>query len=211
MYTSNYNAGGNTATAVEKDYSLFVTDNLEVFFTGPITTESMAELVRELKSLETTIVDLYEETKKTLDGKHKKYFDHVVAMKPVRLTIHSTGGLVYAALFAVDIIKSLKIPVHTVVCGYCASAATLLFLSGSQRFITKNSTMMIHEIRSGCWGKKTYLDDQYENYNKLSAQLIQYYKDNTKLTEDDLIDILKRDINWTPEECLEKGLVDEIV
>ncbi len=77
--------------------------------------------------------------------------------KPIELTINSTGGSVYDAFFAIDAIKNLKIDVHTIASGYCASAATLLSLSGKKRFITKNTNMLIHEIRSGFWGKKQVL------------------------------------------------------
>ncbi len=131
--------------------------------------------------------------------------------KPIELTINSTGGSVYDAFFAIDAIKNLKIDVHTIASGYCASAATLLSLSGKKRFITKNTNMLIHEIRSGFWGKKTSINDEYENLNKLSEQLIQYYKQNTKMESDKLQEILKRDCNWTPDECILAGLVDEII
>jgi hypothetical protein len=37
------------------------------------------------------------------------------------------------------------------------------------------------------------------------------YIENTKLKEEELDDILKKDISWSAEICLEKGLVDEII
>jgi ATP-dependent protease ClpP protease subunit len=51
----------------------------------------------------------------------------------------------------------------------------------------------------------------FAGINKLSEQLIQYYKQNTKMESDKLQEILKRDCNWTPDECILAGLVDEII
>lgn len=205
---------------IGEKYSVFSNDNYsEIFFSGAINNESMCDLVKELKKIESHLLKLFDESMKkineTIDAMDQKYFDiglkPNIHLKPIRLIINSTGGYVYDALFAVDVIKSLKVDVHTVVSGYCASAGTLLSLAGKHRFITKNSNMLIHEIRAGFWGKKTSVNDEYENLNKLSKQLIDYYKANTKLDEDKLNEILKRDCNWSPQECLDAGLVDEII
>jgi ATP-dependent protease ClpP protease subunit len=71
--------------------------------------------------------------------------------------------------------------------------------------------MLIHEIRSGCWGKKSEIDEHFENMSQLSKLLIDYYKDHTKMNEDDLKEILKHDYYWDARTCVEKGLVDEIM
>lgn len=47
-------------------------------------------------------------------------------LKPIKLFLTTHGGSVYAAFKAVDIIKTLQVPVHTIVIGYVASAGTIL-------------------------------------------------------------------------------------
>jgi ATP-dependent Clp protease protease subunit len=197
----------------EKLYTLFSSNN-EIYFTGLINNESMSELIKIIKKLETEIYNKNKEINKQISDLQidAQYFQPIeIKINPIKLTINSTGGSVYAAFFAVDIIQNLKIDIHTIVCGYCASAATILSLSGKKKYITKNSNMLIHEIRAGYWGKISFINDTHENLTKLSLQLIEFYKLNTKLTEIDLKEILERDKNWSALECLEKGLVDEII
>ena len=134
-----------------------------------------------------------------------------VAAIPIKLHINSGGGSVFDALFAIDEIRSIDLQSHTIVCGMAASAATLLSCAGTKRFIMKNAYMLIHEIRSGCWGKKSDIEEHFENMSRLSKLLIDYYKENTKMTEDDLKEILKHDYYWDAKTCLEKGLVNEIL
>lgn len=134
-----------------------------------------------------------------------------IKYKPIKLFISSHGGGVYQVLGAFDSIKCMKVPVHTICKGFVASAGTILSLAGSKRFITKNSYMLIHQLRSGMWGKFEEIKDDFENCKMLMTHLKQIYLDNTYLKENDLDDILKRDITWSADSCLANGLVHEII
>jgi len=138
-----------------------------------------------------------------------KYF--TVSLKPIRLTIHSNGGSVFPALAVTDQIRLLAVPVDTVVSGFCASAATFLSLAGRRRYMTRHSSMLIHEIKAGFWGKISALIDDLDNMQKLSQLIISYYERHTNLTREALVEILRRDVYWSAEECLERGLIDEII
>ena len=105
----------------------------------------------------------------------------------------------------------MKIPVYTICKGIVASAGTLLSLAGSQKFITENSYMLIHELRSGSWGKFSFIKDNFDNCNNLMDHIKNYYIKNTKLTKEELDIQLVKDLTWNAETCLEKGLVDKII
>jgi ATP-dependent protease ClpP protease subunit len=203
-------------------YTIFSTNNNEIYFTGSINRVSMTELVRELKLCEQREfikIDKHKFFVKThlnaLPENSKKLFttnEKEIEVLPIKLIINSYGGSVHDVLFAVDQIRNLKIQVNTVVCGVAASAATVLSLVGKKRSITKHSQMLIHEIRYGYpWSKKTQLMDEHENMSKISELLVKYYTENTKITREELLKILERDRYWNATECLEKGLVDEII
>lgn len=129
---------------------------------------------------------------------------------PIKLHIQSDGGEVFSAFSAVDTIKNCKVPVHTYIEGCAASAATIISVAGHQRFITKNSHMLIHQISSGFWGKMNEIEDEMKNLALITKYVMNIYKENTNLTLKQMKEIFKKDL-WMPsDECLKMGLVDEI-
>ena len=65
----------------------------------------------------------------------------------INLHIQSGGGSLLPSLSTVDLIRTCDMPVNTFVEGYAASAATLISVVGAKRFMTKNSVMLIHQLR----------------------------------------------------------------
>jgi len=166
-----------------------------IYFNSEITTESTFELIKELKNVEINIKTLMITT-----GLEKI---------PIYLHLTTDGGLIYSAMSVIDCIKSLSIPVYTVVSGFVASAGTLISLAGAKRYMGNNAYMLIHELRSGVWGKMTEIEDEYINSKKLMKHIIKIYTENSKLPKKDLENILKKDLIWDVDECIERGLVDE--
>jgi len=137
-----------------------------------------------------------------------------LAENPIlHLHIQSYGGLVHSALATYDAIKTSKIPIHTYVDGVSASAATLLNIAGTKRFIYENSFMLIHQVRMEYWGTFTHqeLSDDQKNSENLMKALKKIYLESTKLKESKIDELMKHDLYFSAEECLEHGLVDEIV
>tara|TARA_Y100000389_G_C17467782_1_gene527290 strand:+ start:5856 stop:6575 length:720 start_codon:yes stop_codon:yes gene_type:complete len=129
----------------------------------------------------------------------------------IYLHINSDGGEVYPALAAVDTIMKSKIPVITIIEGCAASAATMISVAGTERHMSKHSHMLIHEVRSGFWGKMAQIEEEFDNLEKLMAMIVDIYKTNTKMSVKEIHQILKKDEMWDPEKCLKKGLIDKIV
>ena len=130
---------------------------------------------------------------------------------PIKLHLTTYGGSVHAAFSVIACIKSSKVPVHTVVDGYVASAGTMISVCGAKRYIHKHSSMLIHELRSSTWGKMSNIEDEVENMKKMMGKIKDIYIEHTKLKKKDLDAILKKDNDWYAEECLNTGLVDEII
>jgi ATP-dependent Clp endopeptidase proteolytic subunit ClpP len=196
---------------------LFISDrNNEIYFNGPINYISMTNLIQELNKLQDKIIKESKVLKRkfadmTKDEDESKYCFVKIKYKPIKLYISSHGGSVYEVLGAFDSIRNMSVPVHTICKGFVASAGTILSLAGTKRFITQNSYMLIHQLRSAMWGKYEELNDDFENCKTLMKHLKKIYVENTNLSEIELDDILKKDISWSAEICLEKGLVDEII
>ena len=130
---------------------------------------------------------------------------------PINLHINSYGGSVFAGLAAVDYIKNSKIPVHTIIDGCAASAATLMSVVAEKRYMHRNSCMLVHQLSGMMWGKFQEMQDDIENSEMLMKKIKNIYREHTRIPKDKMDDILKHDLWWDAEQCLEYGMVDEII
>ena len=199
-----------------------------IYFNAGINPKTMSQLIDKLLSMEQKILKKQKNLKRKFkelkkDDKEKdkekekdfedyeELFEIKIEPKPITLHITSNGGYVYQVFSAIDTIRGMKVPVHTVCKGFVASAGTLLSLAGKKRYITESSYMLIHELRAGQWGKFTHLTESLENSKQLMDHIKSYYLTRTKMTSEELDEQLKKDISWNAQMCLEKGLVDEII
>jgi ATP-dependent Clp endopeptidase proteolytic subunit ClpP len=132
---------------------------------------------------------------------------------PIYLHIQSYGGSVFAGLAAMDEIINIsrQIEIHTIIDGCCASAATFLSIVGTRRYINKHAFMLIHQLSSMMWGKYEEMKDEMLSIEKIMKMVKDLYAERTKLPTQKIEEILQRDIWFTADECLQYGLVDEII
>ena len=176
--------------------NLYVIDN-NIYFQDDITHESISSLNREIRLLGNELIIMGN--------------NFGIETPVIKLHITSYGGSVVAALSAIDCIEESKVPIHTIIDGYAASAATLISVHGSRRYIKKNASMLIHQLRSGVWGKMSEINDDYINLQKTDKLIKKIYLEKTKLKNKEINNILKHDLDWDAQECLKNGLVDEIL
>ena len=129
----------------------------------------------------------------------------------IKLRINSFGGSLFAGLAVLDTIRNIKSEVHTYVDGSAASAATIISIAGSKRYIGRNSMMLIHQLSTGAYGKFSELEDDMENNKRLMKMIKDIYKQYTKVPMKNIDEILKHDLWFDSAKCLEFGLVDAIV
>lgn len=129
----------------------------------------------------------------------------------IHLRVNSYGGDIFAGLSTVDTIRSLKSKVYTYVEGACASAATLISAAGHKRFIGRNSFMLVHQLSSISAGTFEQLEDNHENNKRLMGLIKNIYKQYTKIPMKELDAILKHDLWMDSSQCLQYGLVDEVI
>lgn len=180
-----------------KDLSLNLNSN-QVYFYDDVTKQSIFNLNRNLDFVAKNLLLV------TLSY-------NLVESPPIELYISSDGGEVFSAFSAVDRIKNSRVPVHSYVEGIAASAATLLSVVAHKRFIRQNSFMLVHQVSSGLWGNFAQFKDEMQNLDLLMKFIKTIYLTHTKFTEEELDKLLNHDIYLNAEQCLEKGLVDEII
>jgi ATP-dependent protease ClpP protease subunit len=160
----------------------------DIYFYGPITSDSCKELSDILLSFD----------------KNYKIFSIIFGVKtpPINLHIQSEGGSILNSFYIIDLINKLDTPVYTYVDGYVDSAGSLISVVGKKRFMTKNSVIIIHKLSSSLdYGK--YLDN-----NKFITNIRNIYLEKTKININNIFD---HDLLMNSQECLELGLIDEIL
>lgn len=130
---------------------------------------------------------------------------------PIVLHISSYGGSVFAGFAGMGVVRSNPLPIHTIVDGAAASAATLLSVVGYKRYVRKSAYMLIHQLSSFVFGKFEEIKDEMQNLEKLMDTIKQTYVNHTKIPSDELENILKHDWWFAAEDCLKFGLVDGII
>lgn len=122
---------------------------------------------------------------------------------PIYLYLTTDGGSVASCLKIIDVMDSLEHPVYTFVDKYVGGAGVLILINSVKRFITLGSTVYVQtnvdNVLTSC---ETGADE-------LSGLLKKYYVDKTRLPKY----ILNSPVIYhlSSKQCLEYGLVDEIV
>lgn len=75
------------------------------------------------------------------------YLESLADDEPIEIFINSCGGSVEGCFAIVDIIHTIKCPVHTFAYGICMSAAPLVLASGEKghRWVSPNLRLMVHD------------------------------------------------------------------
>jgi ATP-dependent protease ClpP protease subunit len=206
---------GDSSIVEKESTSIHVNESTnEIHFNSVIGQTSITKLITELLNLQSKLLKkkkkLLEKLKDVENDDDSTSVEYNVCVKPIKLFITSSGGSLFQVFSVMDTITSMKVPVYTISKGYVASAGTLLALAGVRRFMTVNSFMLIHELRSGTWGKYSNMVESVENSKMLMEHIKSIYLKNTNLSTTDLEEQLKKDQLWDADTCIKYGLVEGI-
>ena len=129
----------------------------------------------------------------------------------IKVFINSGGGSIVSGIASMDTMLRCKVPVDTYVDGSSASAATFLTVVGKKRYMSRNSYMLVHQLSSNFWGTYANFEDEKKNLDLMMTTIKNVYKEYTKLPMKKLDEILKHDLMWDAQTCLDYGMIDEIV
>lgn len=131
--------------------------------------------------------------------------------KPITLYVMSNGGYLQQMWCLVDVMLASKTPITTVCLGMAASAACLIFLAGSTRYMMPRSKLMIHEGSAEFSGRANEVVDSVDQYKEELRQMKQYIVERTSIPA--AIVNKKRKDDWYLDAkfCLENGACDKII
>lgn len=123
---------------------------------------------------------------------------------PILLVINSTGGDTHSGLAAGDFLDQLPWPVVTLGQGRVASAATHIFLAGRARFMTHNSVLLIHQLRTGMPAFPTFseLCNSVRKNVPIMRMIVDAYTSHTHMGRAAIEKQLDVEQFWTASECV---------
>ena len=132
----------------------------------------------------------------------------------IKFIVDSGGGSIISGFRLCDGIKWYNNNTNVKVVGYangmCASMAVPILLSCHEKYMTPNSTLMIHSLSSFSGGNYHQLQDMMKFYTDLQEKLTTYIANNSKIKEEKVRELMKRESYLTTEEALDYGLIDGI-
>lgn len=141
---------------------------------------------------------------------HQLMAMQLISDDPIVMWINSGGGYLPDGFALIDTMRMSKVPIYTVIKGQACSMAACISVAGHRRLMTENSQWMAHDIQAfvGDYGDKIHARAKViEGWQK---QVFDFWAENTLLTPKDL-ELARHEELWlNPQQCLEKGIVDQI-
>lgn len=131
--------------------------------------------------------------------------------KRITIEINSPGGDVSSGFSIINAIEQSKAPITTIISGECCSIAALISVVAKNRQIHYNSYWMQHPLSEGQLDYLQFIKDRTKFLIHLDKITNEILKKHTKLTKNDLHKAATGELWLSAEECLKKGIIDEII
>jgi ATP-dependent protease ClpP protease subunit len=137
----------------------------------------------------------------------------------IHIHFNSPGGELFSSLSMLKTVESVKrgiepliVPTEVIthIDGESSSGSSIISIAGTKRLIGEYSCILIHNAFSGMSGRPENFEDHITNTKMLVDSMKDIYKKYTKLTDENLDEMLKHDKYINATECLELGLADAI-
>lgn len=136
--------------------------------------------------------------------------------KIIPIVIDSYGGQVYSLMSMIGIIKSSSVPVATIATGKAMSCGALLLSCGSEgyRFMDPSSTVMVHDVSSGSFGKVEEIKADAKEVDRLNNYLYTLMAKNVGKSDDYFLKIIheRGHADWylSADDCKSHNIVNHI-
>lgn len=131
--------------------------------------------------------------------------------KPIELHMSSYGGDAYAMLALYD--KILNSPCKFIFygSGFIMSAATWIMAGCDERYLSPNTTIMVHDGYNDASGRSTEIKISSDENERLNDVLADIYAKNSYMDFSFWRKVCERDLYLTAEETVKLGLADKIL
>lgn len=135
-------------------------------------------------------------------------------LKELTIDINTFGGDVTAGFAMANIIRRFanenSVEITTRISGYCSSIGTVIFLAGDKRIGNDYADFFVHNAWTFAVGDKNKMKKQYEDLDKISNQIAQYYSEKTTIPFEEAVKLMDESTNIDSETALKYGFFTEV-
>lgn len=131
--------------------------------------------------------------------------------KPIEIYMSSYGGDPYSMLYLHDLILSSPCQFKFYGGGAIMSAATWIMVACDERYLHKNTTVLVHKGSTELGGNVTDVEIHVDEEKRLQDLLEEIYAHNSRMPKAFWSEVCKRDLYLTAEEAITFGLADKII
>lgn len=139
-----------------------------------------------------------------------KQLEELGDVNTINVHISSYGGEVKEGLAIYNALKNHKAKIKTYCDGFACSIASVIFMAGDERIMSKASLLMIHNAWINAMGNANELRKQAEDLDKITQASINAYMEHVNISEEELKELLDKESYLTYDECLDMGFATAV-
>jgi len=133
-----------------------------------------------------------------------------IGNKRAVVRINSPGGIADEGIAIYNILKRHSAGVDTHNDALAASAASMVFMAGENRYAAKGSRVMIHRAARMLWGNSTTLIKEAGILEKYDVSQAEIYASYLGKTQEETIALLEAETWYTSEEAVTAGIASAL-
>ncbi|HDS0956494.1 ATP-dependent Clp protease proteolytic subunit [Pseudomonas hunanensis] len=134
-----------------------------------------------------------------------------IGEKDVTVYINSPGGDMFEGIAIYNRLKEHSHKVTTKVLGMAASAASIIYLAGSDRQVASSAFLMIHNCWTFLAGNRHYLRDVANDMQEFDAAMADLYAETSGQAVDDMAELMDDETFIRGKRAVELGLATGVL
>lgn len=129
----------------------------------------------------------------------------------INVYINSYGGELAEGLAIYNALKLNKATVNTYNIGFACSSASIVFMAGDNRYMSKSSILMIHNVSQFAYGNSQDFKKIANDLEILNTVVLNSYLDKVALTEKELTKMMDKETFIDSDDALNWGFITNIL
>ncbi|GFM73743.1 ATP-dependent Clp protease proteolytic subunit [Pseudomonas cichorii] len=134
-----------------------------------------------------------------------------IGERDVTVYINSPGGDMFEGIAIYNRLKQHSHKVTTKVLGMAASAASIIYLAGSDRQVASSAFLMIHNCWTFLAGNRHYLRDVADDMEEFDAAMADLYAETSGQTSESMAELMDDETYIRGKRAVELGLATSVL